>query len=113
MQVCAGSEDHVAMSEFAKEMDAIKAALQALEPLNDQQRAFAIRMIGERLNVATPEAILGAPAAGNATSLNPAIPGHGVGAAPSQSARQFLTAKRPETDVERISCLAYFLLHFR
>jgi hypothetical protein len=41
----------------------------------------------------------------------PGAPLGGAGSAPGQTIKQFVTAKRPETQYERVACLAYYLTH--
>lgn len=47
----------------------------------------------------------------NVSQENPSGPTFSEDRAPS--AKQFLHEKRPQTDVERIACLAYYLTHYR
>lgn len=41
----------------------------------------------------------------------PGTPFGGAGSAPGQTIKQFVTTKRPETQYERVACLAYYLTH--
>jgi hypothetical protein len=104
-------------SVITEEFNAIQVALEVLEPLNEAQRRFAVTMILSRLGVsASPASAGGTP---NLLAL-------GTGAAgftppltlspedlKKMSPKDFLKLKKPRTDLERLVCLAYYLLHAR
>ena len=92
-------------SVITQEFEAIKTALEALEPLSESQRNFAISMILSRLGVAAPGNKQ--PPAGGGGQQSAA----GGAAAPGtvEGARQFLKEKIPTTDLERYICIAYYL----
>src|SRR5438105_12140293 len=107
-----------------QELESLKTLLHALQPLDESQRRFVLKTASERMGIAPPHAkdagttqyssVSGAPAdtrlhpaglqrtsMGNRNSLEDVTP------------KQFLKMKRPKTDVERIACLAYYLLNAR
>jgi hypothetical protein len=98
--------------DAVQELEAMKAALTALEPLEGEGRKRAMAWLGEALG-------LGALPTGQAgpAPLGFVPPGaeSNVGSIDitQMTPKQFMTAKRPSTDVERIACLAYFLTHVR
>jgi hypothetical protein len=95
-------------SSVAAELEAIKTALEALEPLKEDQRKFAIDTIVRRLGT------FGAPAErppGIAADA-PGIPAGVTSTGQAPNSRQFLRSKAPVTDLERYVCLAYYLTHF-
>jgi hypothetical protein len=88
-------------SVITEEFEAIKIALEALEPLQENQRKFAINMILSRLGVNAPSQDQGRPQ--RQPPANNQAPGDAEGA------RQFLIEKNPATDLERYVCVAYYL----
>jgi hypothetical protein len=92
----------------AQELDAIKTALDALWPLDAEARARAIAGIAGALGVqqssASPSGVR--PLLGGGPAANGA-PGE-LG-----TPREFLAMKSPRTDIERITCLAYYLTYAR
>ena len=91
-------------SVITEEFKAIQTALEALEPLSEAQRKFAVSMILSRLGMASAPAVAGVdppfrPAASHGT--NHAAP------------KDFLKQKNPQTDLERLVCLAYYLSNNR
>jgi hypothetical protein len=101
--------------DAVKELDAMKTALTALEPLTDDGRLRALGWLADALGVnpawsvsVRQPASLGQDAVKHAGDIN------GVTADIAQmTPKQFMALKRPVTDVERIACLAYYLTHAR
>jgi hypothetical protein len=100
-------------SAITVEFKAIQTSLEALEPLDDTQRRFAVSMILARLGmdgaaghlrVAPGVGHVGAPGAGSP-------PPGTTGNIKDLSAKDFLKQKQPRTDLERFTCLAYYLTH--
>jgi hypothetical protein len=95
-----------------KELEAMKAALTALEPLGDEERARALGWLAQALGVAS--GVIGVSASSLASGMKHT---NEIGGDSSDISRmtpkQFMALKKPVTDVERIACLAYYLTHAR
>src|SRR5437879_2148026 len=93
---------------FDQELDAVKAVLKALDGLSSESKQWALKTASDRLGM-QPPAGAGSPPVRAGTAQPPAA------AAPTTigrtKAKEFLAAKRPTTDVERVACLAYYLTH--
>jgi hypothetical protein len=91
------------------ELDAIKTAVEALQPLDEEGRRRALSYISDRLSIPTGGA-LGAGSPGGQVALRVQdVPGDLATMQP----KAFLAAKHPQTDVERATVLAYYLTHAR
>lgn len=94
-------------------LKAMQDALKALFPLDAGGRQRALTWLAGTLGVAMAEGNaagaggLGAGVPGSAGT--PTLPGGQPG--DLGTPRQFLAAKRPTTDVERVTCLAYYVTH--
>lgn len=99
-------------SIIADEFKAIQTSLEALEPLEEPQRKFAVTMILTRLGI-TP-ASLTLNLGGVAGGAGAASAGAGIQAdIKSMTPRDFLKSKRPNTDLQRLTCLAFYLANAR
>jgi hypothetical protein len=105
------------VASLDQELKALKTILHALEPLDETQRRFVLKTVADRMGISdalpattesnqqrqvgSPSASVGAAGAagGSRSSLD------------RQTAKQFLKAKLPKTDVLKIACLAYYLTH--
>jgi len=98
------------------EFEAIQTALEALEPLEEPQRKFAVTMILTRLGINASTLHLNA-GGGSAGSSGGGGGGGGAGAGgnniKSVTPKEFLRQKRPTTDLERMICLAFYLANSR
>jgi hypothetical protein len=99
-----------------EEFKAIQMALEALEPLKEPQREFAIAMILARLGrrpFPQPGVSEGG-SGGSAGASGGAAAAVGGGAADvSTNVRAFLKQKSPITDLERYLCLAFFMTRYK
>lgn len=91
---------------FADELSAIATILATLEPLAENQRRFVLKTVLERLP------IVGVPPAAPTTGLPPVVV-HGPSVIKDTTPKDFLRTKNPQTDAQRIACLAYYLTHNR
>src|SRR4051812_29915651 len=102
------------MVDRLAELDAMKAALQALEPLEVDQRESALRWLADALEV--PGSLQGGspPAGGAPAPGTPAVsaPPSSQGGAAS-TPKQFLVEKKPQGQIEQVTCLGYYLAHVR
>jgi hypothetical protein len=99
-----------------REFDALQSVIRALQPLDEDGRRRIIDAVTTFLDVSTgPRTLAPTPAedltrAGDrlaSPSYPPFSDGHAM------SPKEFLLAKQPRTDVERIAVLAYYLTHYR
>ncbi len=88
-------------SKHLDTLEAIKVVVNALEGLDEAQQKLAVNTVSEML--------------GLAPSLNTKHRGSNKGDEldPDLSPKQFMRLKRPETDVQKIACLAYYLTKYR
>src|SRR5262245_30409130 len=98
----------MATSKIDKEFAAIQTCLNALEPLEDDRRAFALQTILCRLGAAAHTGVNGPAVSSTLAGASP--PAVNVG---GMTPREFLRLKRPVTDAERITVLAYYLTRNR
>lgn len=97
--------------DAVQELEAMRAALTALEPLDEPARIRALNWLGETLAVSG--ALGGGLSSAKSTLKRGAETQHDIGDASEMSPKQFMALKKPSTDVERITCLAYYMTHTR
>ena len=99
----------MASTKIDKEFAVIQTCLNALEPLEEERRSFALQMILSRLGSSI------APAGANGMAGRPAggAVAHSAANVGTMTSKEFLRTKKPTTDVERITVLAYYLTHNR
>ena len=92
-----------------KAMDLALGALSGLEP--DEQKRILVWLI-DKLKL-SGSVSLGVPAAGSSPA--PQLGGAPIGSGPGSglTPKQFMAQKKPKTDAERMTCLAYFMTHQR
>ncbi len=95
-------------NDFDKELEAIKIILSILEPLDDEQRKFALKTAAERFGLVIPK---------NNNFEDIADLDANSGKARKQfsdmSPKEFMKIKKPDSDVLRVACLAYYLTYVR
>jgi hypothetical protein len=91
--------------DFGQELEALGAILKALGPLSEEARKFVLRTASDRLGIAsvldTPKDRSGSVSNTNSTPQSGGLEG--------TSPKDFLRAKRPLTELQRIVCLAFYL----
>jgi hypothetical protein len=92
------------MTDPGEILDAMRAAVTALEPLENEEQAEALRWIAKTLKVSD---VVEAPIE------EPIVPNEDVGGDKDQTPKAFMAEKRPSTDLERYTCLAYYLTHHK
>jgi hypothetical protein len=95
------------------EVKAMDAAFNALSSLKPDEKRRVLIWLWEKLEVGgAPPAGAQPPAGAAAAAVNPSNV-----APPAQpgnlTAKSFLAQKDPQTDAERITCLAYYLTHYK
>ncbi len=100
-----------------QELDAQNAIVRALKSLPEELRSQVIESACIFVGVARRASgitVQTSPAQPSSTYRPNARDNHvGFGERVSLSPKEFLLSKEPQTDVERIACLAYFLTHYR
>jgi len=97
---------------FTEELNAIGVILGILEPLDDEKRKFVLRTVTERLGI-TGVIPAASNVGGKPTNAAPTSGGGGVIAIKEIGAKDFMKVKNPQTDSQRIACLAFYLTHNR
>jgi hypothetical protein len=98
-------------AEPIDELQVLAQVMAALKPLSDDARARLFRTLATFFEIPTRDT--------SATSKHSLVSPGTVVEAPlfsedrSISAKQFIFDKKPSTDVERVTCLAYYLSHYR
>jgi type IV secretory pathway TrbL component len=89
---------------------ALVTVLEALEALEESDRQWVLQSAAARWNVQS--ASQGAGAGGGAgSSIGGAGAAEAQAAIAQKNARAFMRLKNPATDVQRVACLGYFLVH--
>jgi hypothetical protein len=106
-------------SGLDKEFVGANKAYQALKDLSEAEQRRALRFAAEKLGLGV-DAVLSTGTGGNVTPTPPFSPvvtgiqqipgGSERPAVNKQAAKAFLKTKAPTSDVQRVACLAYFLL---
>jgi hypothetical protein len=94
------------------ELKAMRAALEALAPLDEEGRGRAVAWLAGALGISVGAPAMGGVVAGRVqfgAGLAMSSNGSGELGAP----KEFLAYKAPKTDVERVAVLAYYLTHAR
>ncbi|MGI5458858.1 hypothetical protein ACQEWB_37920 [Streptomyces sp. CA-249302] len=96
------------------DLPAMQAALTALEPLDDRGRARVLAWLSDALDVAAvPRGALRAEPVRAAMPISTGVTAVIAADEEVPSPREFVSRKRPASNVERVACLAYYLDHYR
>ncbi len=95
------------------DVEALGTVVDALQQLDDQQKLWVLQTAASRFSLRTPTSATsgGTPAVGSAASSpsgDTQVQSNG-----DISPKAFIRGKNPQSDVQRISCLAYYLTNFR
>jgi hypothetical protein len=97
------------MADGIKELEAMKTALSALEKLDPEGRERALNWLASSLEVDLASSGPGNLPSDNGQPENVGESGSTVSNEDSNDPKTFLASKNPESDIERVTCLAYFL----
>lgn len=96
------------------ELDAFQAIISALNPLTNEARRRLLDSAATLLRIEQPQRGFTSPIAlGGPSPGAPQRSSAPFSADTEMSPKEFLFEKKPQTDVERIACLAYYLTHYR
>jgi hypothetical protein len=104
---------HAGTTSFIQELDALGAVLNALGPLSEEAKAFVYRTAGERLNIASLPDVRKKDSLQNPQNGAGIESGMGNNSLDGVDPKQFLRLKKPQTELQRMACLAFFLTHAR
>lgn len=94
----------------AAELKAVTEVLHVLHGLTPEDRVRVLESAAAFFGLATGIRSIGHA---RATSTDSETSVGGFSEDRTQSPKEFLLEKRPQTDVERIACLAYYITHYR
>jgi hypothetical protein len=100
-----------ASKEDAADIQVLSKLVSALQPLSPEARARLFRTLATFFDIPLREA--GHVLAQQTTKSSSGTSGPTFSEDRSASPKQFIFEKRPTTDVERVTCLAYYLTHYR
>jgi hypothetical protein len=94
-----------------RDVDVLSRIISDLQPLPQASRARVIETVITffKINLRNGEEQAATSVAPPSTAKAPV----GFSEDLSQSVKEFIMEKQPETDVERVACLAYYLTHYR
>lgn len=99
-------------NDFDKELEALKQVLVTLQPLGDEQRKFVLKSAAERFGLVIPKSQNFEETPDSDTDLIPTetkttrLPAN-------ITPKEFIKRKKPDSDVLRVACLAYYLTYAR
>lgn len=109
-----------AVARAIDEATALSTLVSALAPLQQEARIRLLRTISTFFELSVADVLSGAGGQAQRASSTYLVDGDSRGASNpsfsedrSISPKAFLIEKRPQSDVERIACLAYYLTHYR
>jgi hypothetical protein len=103
-------ENHTQASEdrLALLSDALTDAVAVFRRLDDEGRATLLRTLSTLFAISSPPEAPSGP-----RTVSYAEPTDRFSKEQSLSPKEFLLKKQPQSDVERVACLAYYLAHYR
>lgn len=97
------------ISNVDREVEAMQKSLGALSGLEQAEQKRVLEWLAEKLNLGN----IGVPSPGIGEQRVGSHTGTPVKLGGTPTPKSFLVEKRPATDVERVTCLAYYLAHYR
>ena len=94
-----------------KEVAALGTVLQVVKDLDERQQRWVFDSAMTNLGLERQSVLTKTPPGGGGVGPKEAHAGEGGGGDPG--AKEFLKAKNPQSDVQRVACLAYYLSHYR
>jgi hypothetical protein len=101
------NESGVEPLDFGQELEALGAILKALGPLSEEARKFVLRTASDRLAISS---VVHTPKDGS-VSVSTSNSTPQSGGLEGTSPKDFLRAKKPLTELQRIVCLAFYLTY--
>jgi hypothetical protein len=92
---------------------ALGTIIDLLSRLDDDSRARVLKSVSTFFHIPLDDGRSASPTRAQATTPQSHSSRPGFSDDRSPTPKQFLLEKAPQTDVERIACLAYYLTHFR
>lgn len=95
------------------EVVALEAIIDALDPLDEQQKLWVLQTAASRFSLRIENAVPSRgtyPEGAGASAPSSAEP---ISTGEYSTPQEFIRAKSPKTDVQRVTCLAYYLTKFR
>jgi hypothetical protein len=99
----------VAKTRIVSETGAMEACYEALRGLKTDEQERSLEWLRKKLGLVSPTVIAHVPAAPSGVVIPSAAPF--VGDVPDPET--FMTQKKPRSDIERVTCLAYYLARYR
>lgn len=98
-------------SDDKHEFDAVTAIVSALRPMSEEARRRILDTVTTFLNLGAKSSRVQESMAYVGQSADAGT--GGFSADRSLTPKEFLFTKKPQTDIERVACLAYYLAHYR
>lgn len=95
-------------NDFDKELEALKQVLLTLEPLDDEQRKFVLKTVAERYGLIIPKNQNFEDSSDYQEPLSQVEK-----SLVNMTPKEFMKIKKPDSDVLRVACLAYYLTYAR
>lgn len=90
--------------------DALKTVVETLTPLEPNERQWVLQSAGNLWSVSVSTAFGGS---GHNPAPAPGTSGQQHAGNPQQEPKSFMKAKNPQSETQRVACLAYFLTNSR
>lgn len=95
------------------ERSALTAVIESLSKLDNESRARLLKTVATFFAVDTRVSSGSVPVPANEVVNSQSRPRFEISSVQDYSPKEFLAEKQPETDIERVACLAFYLSHYR